>query len=184
MAKDNIALIGMPGAGKSTLGVILAKILRYDFLDVDLLIQNRYGMTLRSLIETEGVQGFIKAEGSVLSSLDPHRTIISTGGSAVYSAEAMKHLAKIAHIVYLRIDYDALAQRLGDLTERGVVLRGGVSMSLDELYEERSPLYESFAHVVVDTEGLTITEAAYLVAETVLPLLQDGEGLELADFPL
>ena len=134
-AADNIVLIGMPGAGKSTLGVVLAKILNYDFLDADLVIQNKHGKTLQTLINEYGPQGFLDVENQDLQEINVHRTIIATGGSAVYSDRAMEHLRSIGTVVYLQISYKELANRLGDLQERGVVMKGGMGMSLADLYE-------------------------------------------------
>ena len=148
--KDNIVLIGMPGAGKSTLGIVLAKILNYDFIDADLVIQNSCDKTLQKLIDACGPEGFIQVENEILRELNASKSIIATGGSAVYSDEAMKHLAEIGTIVYLKITYDQLVSRLSDLQERGVVLKGGIGMSLRELYDERLPLYEQYAEVTVD----------------------------------
>ena len=154
--KDNIVLIGMPGAGKSTLGIVLAKILNYDFIDADLVIQNSCDKTLQKLIQVEN---------EILRELNASKSIIATGGSAVYSDEAMKHLAEIGTIVYLKITYDQLVSRLSDLQERGVVLKGGIGMSLRELYDERLPLYEQYAEVTVDVNDLSITAAARKVAD-------------------
>lgn len=159
-AADNIVLIGMPGAGKSTLGVVLAKILNYDFLDADLVIQNKHGKTLQTLINEYGPQGFLDVENQDLQEINVHRTIIATGGSAVYSDRAMEHLRSIGTVVYLRISYDELANRLGDLQERGVVMKGGMGMSLADLYKERLPLYEKWADITVDVEKTSITKAA------------------------
>ena len=155
--KDNIVLIGMPGAGKSTLGIVLAKILNYDFIDADLVIQNS--------CDACGPEGFIQVENEILRELNASKSIIATGGSAVYSDEAMKHLAEIGTIVYLKITYDQLVSRLSDLQERGVVLKGGIGMSLRELYDERLPLYEQYAEVTVDVNDLSITAAARKVAD-------------------
>lgn len=163
-AADNIVLIGMPGAGKSTLGVVLAKILNYDFLDADLVIQNKHGKTLQTLINEYGPQGFLDVENQDLKEIDVHRTIIATGGSAVYSDRAMEHLRSIGTVVYLQISYKELANRLGDLQERGVVMKGGMGMSLADLYEERLPLYEKWADITVDVEKTSITKAAKKVA--------------------
>lgn len=163
-AADNIVLIGMPGAGKSTLGVVLAKILNYDFLDVDLVIQNKHGKTLQTLINEYGPQGFLDVENQDLQEINVHRTIIATGGSAVYSDRAMEHLRSIGTVVYLQISYKELANRLGDLQERGVVMKGGMGMSLADLYEERLPLYEKWADITVDVEKTSITKAAKKVA--------------------
>lgn len=159
-AADNIVLIGMPGAGKSTLGVVLAKILNYDFLDADLVIQNKHGKTLQTLINEYGPQGFLDVENQDLQEINVHRTIVATGGSAVYSDRAMEHLRSIGTVVYLRISYDELANRLGDLQERGVVMKGGMGMSLADLYKERLPLYEKWADITVDVEKTSITKAA------------------------
>ena len=163
--KDNIVLIGMPGAGKSTLGIVLAKIMAYDFVDADLLIQQQSDRTLQRLIDACGPEGFIQVENQVLSHLDFEHTIIATGGSAVYSDEAMRHLGEIGRVVYLQISYDELRSRLSDFSERGVVMKGGIGMSLRDLYDERKPLYEKYADVVVDVNDLTITAAARKVAD-------------------
>lgn len=163
--RSNIILIGMPGAGKSTLGIVLAKIMNYNFIDADLVIQNQCDKTLQRLIDACGPEGFIQVENEILSGLEAENSIIATGGSAVYSDEAMKHLTEIGRVVYLQITLDELKNRLHDLQERGVVLKGGIGMSLEELYDERLPLYEQYAEITVDVNGLNITEAARKVAE-------------------
>lgn len=165
--RDNIVLIGMPGAGKSTLGIVLAKIMNFDFIDADLVIQNQCDKTLQKLIDACGPEGFIQVENEILRDLEASRSIIATGGSAVYSDEAMRHLADIGKIVYLQISYDQLVHRLSDLQERGVVLKGGIGMSLRELYDERKPLYEQYAEITVDVDDLSITAAARKVADAV-----------------
>lgn len=163
--KDNIVLIGMPGAGKSTLGIVLAKILNYDFVDADLVIQQNYDKTLERIIEACGPEGFIAVENQVLSDMEFARTVIATGGSAVYSDAAMRHLGEIGRVVYLQINYEELRGRLSDLSERGVVMKGGVGMSLRDLYDERKPLYERYADIVVDVNDLSITAAARKVVD-------------------
>ena len=167
MASTNIVLIGMPGAGKSTLGVVLAKILNMQFLDADLVIQQDQGRTLQAIIDAEGTEGFLAIENQVLASLQAENTVIATGGSAVYSDDAMRHLACLGPVIYLKISYESLVSRLSDLQERGVVLKGGVSMSLRDLYEERQPLYERYADVTVNVDDLSITAAARKVAAAV-----------------
>ena len=164
---NNIILIGMPGAGKSTLGIVLAKILNKSFIDADLLIQSQCDKTLQKIIDAMVPEGFIEIENEVLSEIQAENTVIATGGSAVYSDAAMKHLASIGTVVYLEISYESLITRLNDLQERGVVLKGGISMSLRELYDEREPLYQQYTDIVVNVDDLNITAAARKVASAV-----------------
>lgn len=152
----NVILIGMPGVGKSTVGVVLAKRLGYTFLDSDLVIQQKYGKLLHELISEHGVEGFWKIENDVNAGLTCDRTVIATGGSAIYGAEAMEHLRSIGTVVYLRLTLPQIEERLGDLTERGVTLREG--QDLKALYEERTPLYEKYAHVIIDCDGQRVRE--------------------------
>ena len=161
---NNIVLIGMPGAGKSTVGVVLAKIINQQFVDADLVIQNQTGQTLQALIDELGSEGFIEVENRILCGIEAEHTIIATGGSAIYSDEAMRHLSDVGTVVYLEISYESLVGRLGDLQERGVVMKGGAGMSLRDLYDERKPLYERYADVTVGIDGLSITDAARKVA--------------------
>lgn len=164
MSKNNIVLIGMPAVGKSTLGVVLAKELGYEFIDADLLIQKREGRLLKEIIADEGVDGFLKIENEVNASINTTKAIISTGGSVIYGTEAMEHLKSIGSVVYLKLDYATLASRLGSLKGRGVVLRDG--QTLRDLYDERTPLYEKYADVTIDEKGLDLeaTLSAVLAA--------------------
>lgn len=157
---SNIILIGMPGAGKSTLGVVLAKILNYSFIDADLLIQSQCDKTLQKIIDACGSDGFIEVENEVLCTLSADQSVIATGGSAVYSDEAMKHLSSIGTVVYLQVSLKELENRLGGLYERGVVMKDGIGMCLNALYEERIPLYEKYAEVTIDIDGLSVRDAA------------------------
>ena len=157
---SNIILIGMPGAGKSTLGVVLAKILNYSFIDADLLIQSQCDKTLQKIIDACGPDGFIEVENEVLCTLSADQSVIATGGSAVYSDEAMKHLSSIGTVVYLQVSLKELEKRLGGLYERGVVMKDGIGMSLNALYEERIPLYEKYAEVTIDIDGISVRDAA------------------------
>lgn len=152
----NIVLIGMPGAGKSTVGVVLAKKMGMSFLDSDLVIQEQEGKKLHDLIREHGIEGFLEIEAHVNASLNPKTAVIATGGSAIYSDHAMQHLKSIAMICYLKLSYDSIKERLGDLSERGVVLREGET--LRELYEERVLLYEKYANITVECENKNIRE--------------------------
>ncbi len=154
MGKNNIVLIGMPGVGKSTLGVVLAKELGYEFVDADLLIQKQEKRLLKEIIADQGVNGFLAIENAVNAAIEADKTVIATGGSVIYGAEAMEHLKSIATVVYLKLDYDTLDSRLGSLRGRGVVLRDG--QTLRDLYQERVPLYEKYADVTVDEAGLDL----------------------------
>lgn len=154
MAKNNIVLIGMPGVGKSTLGVVLAKELGYEFVDADLLIQKREKCLLKEIIAKKGISGFLQIENEVNSSIEAEKTVISTGGSVIYGKEAMQHLSEIGTIIYLKLDYATLDSRLGSLKGRGVVLKDG--QNLKDLYEERIPLYEKYADIIVDEKGLDL----------------------------
>lgn len=146
--KKNIVLIGMPGVGKSTVGVILAKILGYEFIDTDLLIQQSEGRLLREIIADSGVDGFIEIENKVNSNISVEKSVIATGGSVVYGEEAMRNLSESGIIVYLKLDYKKLRYRLGNIKNRGVVIR--YNQRLYDLYSERIPLYEKYADIIVD----------------------------------
>lgn len=148
---DNIVLIGMPGCGKSTAGVVLAKIRGYHFIDADLLIQEKENRLLSEIIEEEGPEGFNAIENEVISSITADRAVIATGGSAVYGKEAMAHLEEIGAVVYIRLPLDEIQNRVGALAERGISMRKG--QTLKDLYGERTPLYEKYADLIVDTEG-------------------------------
>ena len=163
----NVTLIGMPGAGKSTLGVVLAKMLNKGFIDCDLVIQQQCRRTLQNIIDTEGNEAFIALEGRIVSSLHAADSIIATGGSAVYSEKAMAHLKDIGIIVYLEISYESLVERLGNLDERGVVFRGEGQVDLRGLFEQRKPLYERHADVVVNVDTLSLSAAVQKVADAI-----------------
>ena len=165
MGSGNIILIGMPGAGKSTVGVVLAKKLGFAFVDSDLVIQEKEGKLLHEIIAERGVEGFWTVEEAVNVSIEADRTVIATGGSAVYGSRAMEHFRSIGMVVYLKLSLDAIADRLGDLNERGVTLREG--QNLIQLYEERAPLYEKYANITIDCEHLSIREIVGQIAQTV-----------------
>lgn len=164
--KKNIVLIGMPGAGKSTVGVVLAKRIGYGFVDSDLVIQDKYGKLLHELIEEHGVQGFWEIENQVNASLTAEESVIATGGSAIYGEEAMRHLGEMGHIVYLKLPYEEVEMRLGDLNERGVTLQPG--QTLRDLYEERAPLYEKYGEIVIDCSDKPLRSITAEIAEKCL----------------
>lgn len=163
MKKNNIVLVGMPGCGKSTVGVVLAKKLGYRFLDSDLVIQETYGKLLPQLIREYGVEGFWKIENDINAGLQVDSTVIATGGSAIYGQEAMEHLKRIGTVVYLKLSYEEIAGRLGDLTERGVTLKPGQDLAL--LYEERIPLYEKYADLVVECDGEALKDVVLKISK-------------------
>ena len=160
--KNNIVLIGMPGAGKSTVGVVLAKVVGYKFVDSDLVIQEAYGKLLHELITEHGLEGFLEIEDTINARLEVEKAIIATGGSVIYGERAMEHLKEIGLIVYLKLGLNSIAERLGDLQQRGVALKDGYG--LKELYEERVPLYEKYADLIVDCEEKPIRQITEEIA--------------------
>lgn len=153
MKTDNIILIGMPASGKSTVGVILAKIIGYRFLDSDLLIQEQEGKKLHQIISEKGIDGFLAVEERANAGIAAEHTVISTGGSVVYGSDAMEHFKKIGTVVYLQVGYEELMHRLHDIQQRGVVVRQGQTMQ--DLYRERTALYEKYADVTIHEERAT-----------------------------
>ncbi len=148
MAKNNIVLIGMPGSGKSTVGVVLAKTLGYKFIDTDLLIQEQDGRILQDIINESGNDTFQKIEEDVLCGLDCHKTVISTGGSAVYSEPAMKHLREISTVFYLDVPLHVIKKRLYNIKTRGITMGPGETIEL--LLAKRKPLYKNHADFTID----------------------------------
>jgi len=165
----NIVLIGMPGAGKSTVGVILAKVMGYQFIDSDLLIQEREKCLLKDIIEKSGLEGLIAIEEQVNSEIETENTIIATGGSVIYGAKAMEHLREIGIVVYIKLTYDTIQKRLGNIKQRGVVFREG--QSLESLYYERCPLYEQYAHIIIDGENREMEAVIEKVVEATQMLI-------------
>ena len=147
----SIILIGMPSCGKSTVGVLLAKKLGYEFIDSDLRIQKKHKKLLHELIAEQGNEGFLVLEAEVNCAMDVQNAVIATGGSAVYSEAAMRHLSSLGKIVYIHISYEEMEARLGDFAHRGVVMPAGYT--LRDLYDERAVLYERYADLTVSGEG-------------------------------
>lgn len=152
----NIILIGMPAVGKSTIGVVLAKILGYKFIDTDILIQEKTGKLLKNIIKDQGTMGFINIEEQVNSEIEAENAIIATGGSAIYSSKAMKHLGSIGTIIYLRLNFETLNKRLKNIKNRGVIFQENESLS--DLYAQRSALYEKYAHIIIDEDGCNVED--------------------------
>lgn len=157
--KNNIVLIGMPSCGKSTIGVVLAKAIGYRFVDSDLVIQERTGKLLSEIIEEEGLDTFNQIENDVNASLDYNKAVIATGGSVIYGNKAMEHLRSIGVVVYIELPLESLKERIGDLNARGVSIKDG--QTFDELFEERKPLYEKYADIIIHAEGLSIREMVH-----------------------
>ena len=163
---NNIILIGMPASGKSTVGVILAKILGMDFIDTDIVIQQREGFRLNEIIDKYGIDEFLKREEQIILDIKVSNTIISTGGSAVYSESGMKHLSRSSKVIYLEVGLEEMKNRLQDIKERGVVLRTGEN--IDEMYETRSKLYERYADVTVTEAGNSIDNTVEKVIKCIV----------------
>ena len=170
MKRKNIVLIGMPGAGKSTMGVVLAKVSGRSFIDADLLIQAEEKRLLSEIIEQDGVDGFLAIEERVNASIQAENAVIATGGSVIYGPGAMEHLREIGIFVYLRLSYATIASRLFNIKGRGVALREG--QTLKDLYEERCILYKKYAHIIVDEEGLGIEETVEKTLQALELLLE------------
>ncbi len=165
----NIVMIGMPGAGKSTIGVILAKELGYHFIDSDLVIQEREGRLLREIIASDGLERFKEIENQANYEIEATHSVIATGGSVIYGKEAMERFYENDIVVYLKLSYKSIAKRIGDPKKRGVVLKD--DQTLKDLYEERCPLYEKYAHVIVDADDMGIGEVMHMVKDKVAGLL-------------
>ena len=159
----NITLIGMPGSGKSTIGERIARETGMTFIDVDKVIIEKTGMTLAEIIARDGNDGFRAVENRINAGLDVDNAVLAPGGSVIYGEEAMAHLREISTVVYLKIDRAALEKRLGDLKARGVSMAPGQTFA--DLYNERCPLYEKYAHVVIDTNRRTMYDVVKLVRE-------------------
>lgn len=160
---DNLIFIGMPAAGKSTIGVVVAKRLGYEFIDTDLLIQKQENCLLKDIIEKKGINGFLKIEDQVNAEVDMEHTVIAPGGSVVYCENAMKHYKETGRVVYLQTSYQTISKRIGDARKRGVVLQDG--QTLKDLYDERVVLFEKYADITICEDGLTLEETIGKVLE-------------------
>ena len=160
---NNIVLIGMPGCGKSTVGVLLAKTLLKDFVDTDLLIQTHEGSSLQEIINTKGIVYFEKIEENILSTLNCSNRVIATGGSAVYYPKAMKHLKSIGKVIYLKINYENMLVRINNIKTRGIVLKD--NESLYEMYNNRVSLYEKYSDLTINCDSLNIEETVEAITK-------------------
>lgn len=160
----NIVLIGMPGCGKSTVGVLLAKSILADFVDTDLIIQNKYKKSLCEIINDEGLEVFKEKENKVLAELRAENSVIATGGSAVYCPEGMENLKKDGKIVYLRLSPEEIKSRIKNITTRGIAMKEGTT--IEQLYEERASLYEKYADITISCEKTTPEDCVNKIIES------------------
>ncbi|MBQ8763067.1 MAG: shikimate kinase [Clostridia bacterium] len=160
----NIVLIGMPGAGKSTIGVLLAKSMLMDFCDTDLIIQKKEGKALCEIIKEKGTEEFIAIEDEIIGAQSFNNCVVATGGSAVYGENAMKKLKENGITVYLKVNAEELEKRICNIHTRGIAMKEGTTIA--ELYAERAPLYEKYADITVDCSESTPEECVDAIAET------------------
>lgn len=159
----NIILIGMPGAGKSTVGVLLAKSLLMEFQDTDLVIQQQCSKSLCDIMQGVGVEAFVQKENEIISACSFENCVVATGGSAVYGKEAMENLKKNGVVVYLSLPVEELEKRIKNIKTRGVAMKKGTT--LYDLFEERKPLYEKYADITVNCVGLTAEDCVSGIAK-------------------
>lgn len=165
MNKQNVVLIGMPASGKSTCGVIAAKVLLKNFFDTDLLVQGLEQSRLQELIDEKGTDYFFTAEENAILTLKLEATVIATGGSVIYSEKAMQHLKSLGKVIYLHLSYETMCKRINDLTTRGIVVKNGTT--LKDMYDERIPLYEKYADVTIDCDNNTVEETVEQIIKAV-----------------
>ncbi len=163
----NLILIGMPASGKSTLGVMTAKALGWDFLDTDVFIQTREGRTLKAIIHSEGIEVFRALESNYVCQLNPTHCVVATGGSVVFGARAMAYLQQLGRVVWLKVDLNELQRRIGNLTERGVLHHSG--QTLGDILQEREVLYRKYAHTVIECAGQTSEQLVDVLVHCVCP---------------
>jgi len=161
MKKNNIILIGMPGAGKSTIGVILAKRIGFHFIDTDLLIQSQEKRRLQQLIDTQGLNNFRQIEEQILLDLHVEQTIIATGGSVVYAEKGLEKLATSGYLIYLQLELSTLQRRIADMGQRGLVMNKG--QTFEQLHLERTPLYEEFSDLTITCKEMNAEQVAAMI---------------------
>lgn len=163
--KNNIVLIGMPASGKSTIGVILAKVMKYRFVDTDLLLQEETDQTLVEIIADRGLDGFLALENDTVAKLTTRSSVIATGGSVIYGREAMENLKAQGIVVYLKHRYEVIASRLTNITTRGVAMKEGTTLM--DLFRERTPLYEKYADLTLEADGLTTEQTVEKIRDLI-----------------
>lgn len=151
---ENIILIGMPGCGKSTVGVILAKTLGIGFVDTDLIIQQRENRLLQNIIDTDGIDYFLNCEADAVKSLDCENSVVATGGSVVYREDAVQHLKSNGKIIFLDVPLDEIKRRLNNINTRGIAAKK--NKSIEDIYNERIALYNKYADVIIKTDGESV----------------------------
>ncbi len=166
MMQKNIILIGMPASGKSTVGVILAKLLKYRFIDTDLILQEHTDQTLIEIIADRGLDGFIQFETEMVAQLRAERSVIATGGSVIYGEEAMSNLKELGTIIYLKHRYEVIESRLTNIKTRGVAMAKGET--LYDLFQQRTPLYEKYADIILEADGLTTEQTVEKIKDTLV----------------
>lgn len=165
----NLVLIGMPGCGKSTVGVLAAKALAMNFVDTDLLLQRRMGTSLQRMVDELGTEGFYQQEERVVKTLRARNTVIATGGSVALEDHAMRRLKRDGRVVFLRLSYERIEERLKNISTRGIAMEKG--QTLRQLYEERQPAYLRWSDAVLDAEGLTVEQTV----ERLVSYAKDGK---------
>lgn len=155
--KNNLVLIGMPSSGKSTLGVLLAKSLQMNFIDTDILIQNKTNRKLQDIIDNDGIDNFLKIEDETLNEIDAENTVISTGGSAIFGERSMNHLKESSKVIYIKLPYEEIQKRLKNINSRGIAM--SKDETLYDVYNKRIPLYENYADIILETNNLSIEES-------------------------
>lgn len=171
MEQNNIILIGMPGAGKSTVGVVLAKRLGFHFIDTDLLIQARERKRLQQIIDSQGLEYFRHVEEQVLLNLQLEHNIIATGGSVIYYQSGLSALNQTGHTIYLEVPLQALQQRIADMGQRGLVMAKG--QTFEQLYNERTPLYEKYAELIIHCDRLNTEQVAAQIEHRIAQIWPD-----------
>jgi len=157
----NVVLIGMPGCGKSTVGVLLAKALMMDFVDTDLIMQKQFGKPLQQLVDELGTEGFSRAEEACICSLQFENTVIATGGSVALEEKAMEHLRKNALVVFIHLSYESIEKRLRNIKTRGIAMKKG--QTLRDLYDYRQPFYHRWGQIVVEADGQDIEQTVEML---------------------